>query len=448
MKKKSIDSVRVKEPCAESWDKMSGNDRVRFCSHCAKNVNDISAMTRREALKLVRRSSGSLCVRYIEHPVTKAPLFAEQLTQITRRRMPLMAAGVVGASLSLASLTYAQGGAMLSAARPSAAAVTECEDKGVAKKNNPSGTGDGALNGLVVDQHGAVIPEVRITIVDKNGSVIKQGVSDAAGGFRFEGLERGTYTLRTDPNAGFAPRVLNDVAVGSGENSVTVELAVQTTMGVVVVLPSSRSPMSFLGVSDIREAIARGEDVNRKEDDGSTSIFGAVEDGDVEAVKLMLEHGAKVNVRDNTRQTPLMMINEETTVEIVELLLQRGAKVNRVAESGDTALIRAARDAKPEVLRALILAGADLNAQNEEGMTALMAAADEDNLENVRVLLESGADVNIRDKQGDNAWDYTAEEEIENLLIAYGIVLDPEDVEPQEETPASGPQPDRSDPRR
>jgi hypothetical protein len=36
MTKKFIDSIRVADPCHESWDEMTGNDRVRFCSHCAK----------------------------------------------------------------------------------------------------------------------------------------------------------------------------------------------------------------------------------------------------------------------------------------------------------------------------------------------------------------------------------------------------------------------------
>jgi hypothetical protein len=54
MKKKFIDSVRVKDPCTEAWDKMMGNDRVRFCSHCAKDVNNLSEMPRKEARKLGR----------------------------------------------------------------------------------------------------------------------------------------------------------------------------------------------------------------------------------------------------------------------------------------------------------------------------------------------------------------------------------------------------------
>src|SRR5437868_3988059 len=44
---------------------MSGDERVRFCSACEKNVHNLSALTRREAEGLLRASSGNLCARFI-----------------------------------------------------------------------------------------------------------------------------------------------------------------------------------------------------------------------------------------------------------------------------------------------------------------------------------------------------------------------------------------------
>ena len=43
---------------------MKGDDRARFCTHCRKNVYNLSAMPRDEAERLVCESAGSLCVRY------------------------------------------------------------------------------------------------------------------------------------------------------------------------------------------------------------------------------------------------------------------------------------------------------------------------------------------------------------------------------------------------
>src|SRR5690349_9327885 len=95
-----IDSVRVKEPCSENWDEMTGNDKVRFCSHCSKSVNNISEMTPRKVAKLVMRSNGNLCIRYRVDPVTNGPIFSPQLVKIAGRAG--LAAGVLGASITLA----------------------------------------------------------------------------------------------------------------------------------------------------------------------------------------------------------------------------------------------------------------------------------------------------------------------------------------------------------
>src|SRR5215204_736151 len=102
-----IDSVRVQSPCTEDWNEMTGNDQVRFCSHCSKNVNDLSTMTRKEVRKLVLASGGKLCVRYVQHPRTGSPVFADQFVQIARRASRL-AVGVVSASITMSTLAYAQ----------------------------------------------------------------------------------------------------------------------------------------------------------------------------------------------------------------------------------------------------------------------------------------------------------------------------------------------------
>lgn len=47
---------------------MRGDDRVRHCTHCTKNVYNISALSREEAIKLIEDSGGKLCVRYYTRP--------------------------------------------------------------------------------------------------------------------------------------------------------------------------------------------------------------------------------------------------------------------------------------------------------------------------------------------------------------------------------------------
>src|SRR5688500_20377721 len=104
MQKSFIDSIKVENPCTEKWEEMTGNERVRFCSHCAKDVNNISEMTRKEAARLVRKSGGRLCVRYRTDPGTNSPVFSARVTSFARQTA---AAGVLGTSL-VAAAAFAQ----------------------------------------------------------------------------------------------------------------------------------------------------------------------------------------------------------------------------------------------------------------------------------------------------------------------------------------------------
>ena len=48
-----LDNLRIAAPCSASWDRMLGDDRVRHCGDCNKNVYNLSGMTRDEAEALI-----------------------------------------------------------------------------------------------------------------------------------------------------------------------------------------------------------------------------------------------------------------------------------------------------------------------------------------------------------------------------------------------------------
>ena len=58
-----LEDVRIASPCSASWEDMTGDARVRFCGKCAKNVYNLSEMTRDEAESLLAKSEGEMCVR-------------------------------------------------------------------------------------------------------------------------------------------------------------------------------------------------------------------------------------------------------------------------------------------------------------------------------------------------------------------------------------------------
>ena len=59
-----LDGVRVAAPCPADWERMVGDERMRYCDSCSLHVYNLSGMTRREAEALVTSTEGRLCVRF------------------------------------------------------------------------------------------------------------------------------------------------------------------------------------------------------------------------------------------------------------------------------------------------------------------------------------------------------------------------------------------------
>lgn len=96
-----LDRVRVAAPCSADWKEMRGDERVRFCDRCSLNVYNLSAMTRREAERLVVRSEGQLCVRFYRRAdgttlTRNCPVGLRAL----KRRVSRVATGAAAAALS------------------------------------------------------------------------------------------------------------------------------------------------------------------------------------------------------------------------------------------------------------------------------------------------------------------------------------------------------------
>ncbi|MBX7100344.1 MAG: hypothetical protein K1X89_21685 [Myxococcaceae bacterium] len=60
--------LSIASPCAASWDDMKGDERIRFCGACQKNVYNLRGYSLEEARRLVERDQGTLCVRIFARP--------------------------------------------------------------------------------------------------------------------------------------------------------------------------------------------------------------------------------------------------------------------------------------------------------------------------------------------------------------------------------------------
>jgi hypothetical protein len=59
-----LSRLYIASPCDADWNAMVGNDRVRACAACKKNVYNISDMTRGEAEAFLNRNGSSECTQF------------------------------------------------------------------------------------------------------------------------------------------------------------------------------------------------------------------------------------------------------------------------------------------------------------------------------------------------------------------------------------------------
>jgi hypothetical protein len=221
-KKNLLDRIDVREPCNESWEQMTGNDQVRFCSHCSKNVVDLSSYTRQRAEKLVRDSNGNLCVRYQKDERGRVITAPPKFTQI--KRQAKIAAGVLAATLSVASAAYTQG-----SPRP-------ISDKPNALKHDkaPVASTGFIVSGVVTDVTGAVIPNADVTLVDKMQQVRRNSRSNLDGEFSFRAVGSGDHQIEIE-SPGFKKAIVSGLEiVGDTHTKVTLEVGDVTT-GLLVI---------------------------------------------------------------------------------------------------------------------------------------------------------------------------------------------------------------------
>jgi hypothetical protein len=131
-----------------------------------------------------------------------------------------------------------------------------------------------------------------------------------------------------------------------------------TPLTASVAPPSPRFPVT-VPAAGTRRAAATDE-----------ALLYRSEEGDIQAIRTLLEGGAPPDARDPAGRTPLMLAVIHGHPAIVELLIARGAGVNVQNRAGLTPLMLAAINNRAAVLRTLLDRGADLHARTKSGWTA------------------------------------------------------------------------------
>jgi uncharacterized protein len=334
-KKSLIDSIEVKSPCSEKWNEMKGTDKVRFCGHCDLNVNNISELTRKQAMRLVRESDGRICIHYIKNPVNNKPIFADKLYQISRRAG--IAAGFLGASLSLSTLAYAQ-------------------DRPVLNKIN-SDPQTQVLN----DKTSGNDPIAVVNIVNDEPQNIQ-----IDGGASFVEYRSGLHSAVSNEDLEEVKNLITN-----GEN---VNLKDENYSNITPLFLAVEN-----GNAEIAETLLNfGAKINARDVSRQTPLMRLDEDASPELVNLLIKHGAKVNLIDNDKNNALILASRAVKAEVLQILIGYTTNLNAQNSDGRTALMEAADADNLENVRVLLQSGADVNLKNKDGESAIDLTTDEE----------------------------------------------------------------------
>jgi hypothetical protein len=112
-----LEDLTIAAPCTANWDDMKGDEHVRFCAKCEKNVYNLSSLPRDEAEALLAAKEGRICVRlYRRHDGTVLTSDCPVGVKHRRRRRVAIAAAVGGTLVAAAAGVAAQATATLGGA--------------------------------------------------------------------------------------------------------------------------------------------------------------------------------------------------------------------------------------------------------------------------------------------------------------------------------------------
>lgn len=119
-------------------------------------------------------------------------------------------------------------------------------------------------------------------------------------------------------------------------------------------------------VHGLEQMLQAGFDPDAQDVTGNHALHRASQAGNLNALRLLLDHGAFVDAWQGNR-TALMFATLNGHVDCLALLLERGANVNIATSYGTNALICAAAAGQLECLDLLLRAGANLEAKLKSG---------------------------------------------------------------------------------
>jgi hypothetical protein len=102
-----IASLRIATPCPVAWSSMRGDDFVRFCDRCQKNVYNVATLGPAETISLIKRKEGPACL-LLTRRADGTVVTGDCWSQLRRARKRGLVALALAAPVILATQLWSQ----------------------------------------------------------------------------------------------------------------------------------------------------------------------------------------------------------------------------------------------------------------------------------------------------------------------------------------------------
>jgi hypothetical protein len=175
-----MNTLKINNPCTEDWNKMTPEDKGKFCSKCAKSVQDFRQSTQAEIARVLTNSSEKTCGRFYKYQLVEVQ---EQPKWRFFRRFAFALLIAFGATLFTVETAMAQN------------KINSWKSAFNIEKNGVKEQCDYVVEGTTLDGYTQKpIGFVKVKYSKKDGSLIEI-MSNANGEFKMELQEKDIITL-------------------------------------------------------------------------------------------------------------------------------------------------------------------------------------------------------------------------------------------------------------
>ena len=150
----------------------------------------------------------------------------------------------------------------------------------------------------------------------------------------------------------------------------------------------------------VAEWLAENEicDPNHQNVFGRTAINDAIDSGNIDILKILIEHGARIK-KVRYLQNPVVQTVVTGNLEMAQFFRELGEDYTVVSD-GKNMIHLAVMNFQTEMIPFLVESGAEINAVDDQNLTPLLIAIKNDEPEQISVLIANGAEIEKRNSEG------------------------------------------------